>query len=137
LLVDHFIGIANRKWRRNIRGVSPDAMSVLMTYSWPGNVRELENIIQRMLVVATRDIVELDDVPRELRGDTSACSANARDLRGVARASIELVERQTILDALSRTGGNVTHAAKALGVSRATLQNKMKAYGLRNPGKNP
>ncbi|RPI11632.1 MAG: hypothetical protein EHM71_00270, partial [Zetaproteobacteria bacterium] len=60
-------------------------------------------------------------------------SRRPKDLRGLARVSTELVEKQTILDALAKTGGNVTHAAKALGVSRATLQNKMKAYGLRKP----
>jgi two-component system response regulator HydG len=136
LLVDHFIGTANRKLRKSIRGVSPDAMSVLMAYPWPGNVRELENVLQRTMLVATTDIVGLDDVPRELRGDAGAPSAKARDLRGLARVSTELVEKQTILDALAKSGGNVTHAAKALGISRATLQNKMKAYGLRHPAKN-
>jgi len=74
-------------------------------------------------------------VPRELRGEDSAPPKTAKDLRGLTRASTELVEKQTILDALAKTGGNVTHAAKALGVSRATLQNKMKAYGLRDPAK--
>jgi DNA-binding NtrC family response regulator len=133
LLVDHFIEVANRKLRKAIRGMSPAAMSVLMTYAWPGNVRELENVVQRTMVVAKSDIVELDDVPRELRGDNDASPRKPNDLRGLARASTELVEKQTILDALAKTGGNVTHAAKALGISRATLQNKMKAYGLRKP----
>lgn len=77
--------------------------------------------------------VGLDDVPCEIRGD--ALPRTATSLRGLARASTELVEKQTILDALTGIGSNVTHAAKALGISRATLQNKMKAYGLRNPAK--
>jgi DNA-binding NtrC family response regulator len=131
LLVNHFIETANPKLRRTIRGASPDAMAVLLAHQWPGNVRELENVVQRTMVVAKGDIVGLDDVPRELRGEADAPSRRPNDLRGLARASIELVERQTILDALAKTGGNVTHAAKALGISRATLQNKMKAYGLR------
>jgi len=135
LLVDHFIGIANRKLRKSIRGVSPDGMSVLIAHQWPGNVRELENVVQRTMVVAKSDVVGLDDVPRELRGQGDMPSRPAKDLRGLARASTELVEKQTILDALAKTDGNVTHAAKALGISRATLQNKMKAYGLRTPGK--
>ena len=57
----------------------------------------------------------------------------AKDLKHIAREAMEVVETRAILDALSKTGGNVTHAAKALGISRATLQNKMKAYGLRGP----
>jgi DNA-binding NtrC family response regulator len=135
LLVDHFIQIANPKFRKAIRGVSPEAMSVLIAHQWPGNVRELENVVQRTMVVSTHDLVELADVPRELRGEDQVPSRTAPDLRGRARASTELVEKQTILDALAKTGGNVTHAAKALGVSRATLQSKMKAYGLRKPEK--
>ena len=100
-----------------------------------GNVRELENVVQRTMVVAKSDVVELEDVPRELRGEGDVSPRTSKDLRGLARASTELVEKQTILDALAKTGGNVTHAAKALGTSRATLQNKMKAYGLRDPAK--
>jgi transcriptional regulator with GAF, ATPase, and Fis domain len=135
LLVDHFIQTANQKLRKSIRSVSPDGMSVLIAHQWPGNVRELENVVQRTMVVAKSDVVGLGDVPRELRGDSDAPPRTAKDLRGLARASTELVEKQTILDALAKTGGNVTHAAKALGISRATLQSKMKAYGLRHPAK--
>jgi len=135
LLVDHFIGIANKKLRKSIRGVSPDGMSILISHQWPGNVRELENVVQRTMLVAKSDVVELEDVPRELRGEGDVPPRTSKDLRGLARASTELVEKQTILDALAKTGGNVTHAAKALGTSRATLQSKMKAYGLRDPAK--
>ena len=135
LLVDHFIEVANPKLRKTIRGVSPDTMSVLMSHQWPGNVRELENVVQRTMVVAKHEIVEIADVPRELRGEDDVPSRATQDLRGLARTSTALVETQTILDALAKTGGNVTHAAKALGVSRATLQNKMKAYGLRDPAR--
>lgn len=56
---------------------------------------------------------------------------NAKNLKDIAREAVKLVEKRAILDTLSQTGGNVTQAAKALGISRATLQNKMKAYGLR------
>jgi two-component system response regulator HydG len=135
LLVNHFIELANRKMRKAIRGVNSEAMSVLIAHRWPGNVRELENVVQRMIVVAKGDTLGIDDVPSELRGDDGTRPAKTRDLRGVARASTELVEKQTILDALAKSGGNVTHAAKALGISRATLQNKMKAYALRDPAK--
>ncbi len=56
----------------------------------------------------------------------------AKNLKDIAREAVKLVEKSAILDTLSQTGGNVTHAAKDLGISRATLQNKMKAYGLRS-----
>ena len=134
LLVNHFVETANQKLRKSIRGISPDGMSVLIAHQWPGNIRELENVVQRMMVVAKSDVVGLEDVPRELRGDSDAPPRTAKDLRGLARASTELVEKQTILDALVKTGGNVTHAAKALGISRATLYRKLKRYGIGQKG---
>ena len=67
---------------------------------------------------------ETQETDREAKGKT-------KNLKDLAREATELVEKRAILDALSKNGGNITHAAKALGISRATLQNKMKAYGLR------
>jgi transcriptional regulator with PAS, ATPase and Fis domain len=133
LLVAHFIEKAGRRIPRTIRGVSPEAMSLLIAFAWPGNVRELENVVQRMMVVSKGEILGLEDLPPEIRGAAEASPRRGPDLRDLARASTELVEKQTILDALAKTDGNVTRAAKALGVSRATLQNKMKAYDLRGP----
>jgi two-component system, NtrC family, response regulator AtoC len=72
-------------------------------------------------------------VPHEIRGGDAVPSKHPKDLHDLARASTALVETQTILNALAETGRNVTRAAKVLGVSRATLENKMKAYGLRSP----
>jgi DNA-binding NtrC family response regulator len=133
LLVDHFVQTANRKLRKTFGGVSPEAMSLLIAYPWPGNIRELENVVQRMMVVAKSNTLGREELPREIRGDADVAPKQGRDLRDLTRASAEVVEKQTILDALAKTDRNVTRAAKALGVSRATLQNKMKAYGLRRP----
>lgn len=131
LLVSHFIEQAKQRLHKQISGVTPQAMALLMAYQWPGNVRELENVIQRMLVVAKGEVLEVQYLPQEIRGKESEPKADAKDLKGMARESTEIVEKQAILDALSKTGGNVTKAAKVLGISRATLQNKMKAYSLR------
>ena len=94
-------------------------------------MRELENVIQRMMIVAKGEILEVEDLPPEIRGKASEAKPQPKDLRGIARESAEIMEKKAIQDALSKTGSNVTRAAKLLGVSRATLQNKMKAYGLR------
>ncbi len=131
LLVAHFIEKAGRKMPRSIRGVSPEAMALLIAFDWPGNVRELENVVQRMMVVAKGETLGLDDLPLEIRGAGEPPAPKGTTLRGLARTSTELVEKQTILDALAKTDGNVTRTAKTLGISRATLQNKMKAYNLR------
>ena len=107
-------------------------MALLIAHPRPGNVRELENVIQRMMVIAKGEFVDVADLPAEIRGQTSESKPEPKDLKEIARESSEIIEKKAILDALSKTGGNVTRAAKALGVSRATLQNKMKAYGLRD-----
>jgi DNA-binding NtrC family response regulator len=132
LLVAHFIEKGKQKLQREVSSVSPQAMAILMAHAWPGNVRELENVIQRMMVVCKGETLDVQDLPSEIRGDVSEAKPQPTDLKGIARESSELIEKRAIVDALEKTGGNVTQAAKALGVSRATLQNKMKAYGLRN-----
>jgi transcriptional regulator with PAS, ATPase and Fis domain len=132
LLVSHFIEKAKGRLRKNIRGVSAPAMAALMAYSWPGNVRELENAVQRMMVVAREEILDLQDLPVEIIGVAfPAPTAPSKDLKEVTRNSAAMVEKKTILDALCKDGGNITRAARSLGISRVTLQKKMKAYGLR------
>jgi len=133
LLVTHFIEKSKEKLHKEVSSVSPQAMALLMAFGWPGNVRELANAIQRALVIAKGESLGVDDLPPEIRGNVTATKSQQRDLKEIARESSEMIEKRTILDALSKTGGNVTRAAKALGISRATLQNKMKLYGLRSP----
>ena len=132
LLVTHFIEKFSKLTKKTIKEVTPQALALLMAYHWPGNVRELENTIQRMMVICKGDSLDLPDVPPHLRGNEAASIREAKDLKNISRESTELIERRSISDALAKTGGNVTHAAKALGISRATLQNKMKLYGLRD-----
>jgi DNA-binding NtrC family response regulator len=131
LLIAHFIEKSNARLHKNICGATPAAMALLIGWEWPGNVRELENVIQRMMVVAKAAVLDAPDLPAEIRGAATAPAANPKDLKEIARASSDAIEKKAIADALAATGGNVTRAAKALGISRATLQNKMKAYGLR------
>ncbi|OGQ78603.1 MAG: hypothetical protein A3F90_05445 [Deltaproteobacteria bacterium RIFCSPLOWO2_12_FULL_60_19] len=83
------------------------------------------------MVVSNDNILNVSDPSSETRESDNELKDEAKSLKRIAREAVELIERRVILDALSKTGGNVTQTAKALGVSRATLQNKMKAYGLR------
>ena len=130
LLVSHFIQKNEQKVRKRFLRVSPQAMALLTTYSWPGNIRELENAIQRMMVVAKDETLELEDLPPQIRGMAGEPRDGAKDLKEMVRESGEIVERRVILDALAKAGGNVTHAARLLVISRATLQSKMKSFGL-------
>jgi transcriptional regulator with PAS, ATPase and Fis domain len=133
LLGSHFVEACNGKMNKRVTGVSPQVMALLMAYSWPGNIRELENAIQRMMVVTKTEVLEVQDLSAEIRGGETGPREPAKDLKGIARGSAEIVEKEAILDALTKTGGNVTRAARSLGISRATLQKKMKTYGLRGP----
>lgn len=131
LLVSHLIEKAKRKVRKPIRSVSPQAMALLITYSWPGNIRELENVILRMMIVARGQILEAQDLPPEIGGKAIGGEAASKNLKETARESAEITEKRAIQDALSKSGGNVTRAAKSLGIGRTTLQKKMKIYRLR------
>ncbi|HEY1265814.1 MAG TPA: sigma-54 dependent transcriptional regulator [Candidatus Binatia bacterium] len=130
-LAAHFIEKSNERLKKNVVGVTPQAMALLIAWPWPGNVRELENVVQRMIVVAKGEDLDVADLPPEMRAGAAPRAEAPTGLKGIARASADVIEKKTIADALAASGGNVTHAAKALGVSRATLQNKMKAFGLR------
>jgi transcriptional regulator with PAS, ATPase and Fis domain len=132
LLVSHFIEKFKQSMHKEITGVSPQAMSMLIAHNWLGNIRELENAIQRMMVVCKGKILDSADLPIEIRGKDSESQPPSKDLREISRESAGIAEKRAILEALEKTGGNVTKAAKSLGISRATLQNKMKVYGLRD-----
>jgi DNA-binding NtrC family response regulator len=131
LLVGHFVATCNRRMQRGVRHVTPQVMAVLVAHAWPGNVRELENVIQRMMVLATGDTLDVDSLPAELQG-VQREEPVPRGLKGVARQTASVAERAAVQDALQKTAGNVTRAAKLLGISRATLQKRMKLFGLRS-----
>ncbi len=81
-----------------------------------------------MMVVCKGDVLDLQDIPTEIRGTEDKHSDRATGLKGISQES----EKRAVIDALSQAGGNVTRAAKSLGVSRATLQNKMKLFKLKS-----
>ena len=139
LLVSHFIEKRKGNLNKQTSGMNPQAMALLMAYPWPGNIRELENIVQRMMVTSKGVVLDPQDLPVEIHGTTrdqmtpgSGTAATAKDLKGISKESSGLIEKNAIMDALSKWEGNVTRAAKALSISRATLQNKMKQFDLRH-----
>ncbi len=133
LLADYFLKLYAEKNRRIIKGFTPRTEDLLIRYSWPGNIRELENAIERAVILARGDMVtpeHLPDAIRTLDGDTQ------EEVEAVTNSSsvqtLKDVEQQMILRTLSETGGNRTKTAEILGISRRTLQLKLKKYGI-NP----
>jgi len=121
LLAQHFLRKFAVENQKEITGFSPEATDFLLKYEWPGNVRELENAIERAVILAKSSSIEVADLPRENR--LLAHSAPLGE-------SLRQVEKNHILNILSETGGNHSEAARTLGISRATLYNKIREYGL-------
>ncbi len=122
LLLSHFLDEFNRENNRKIDGFSSEALNLLRTYRWPGNVRELRNVIEQMVVLSRSNKIEAHDLPAYIRdvGTSENPSFNG---------TLEQVEKQAIRNALMQTGGNRTHAAERLGISRRTLHRKIATYG--------
>jgi transcriptional regulator with PAS, ATPase and Fis domain len=116
------------KYRKKIGAIPPEVMATFTNYDWPGNIRELENVMERMVVMSETDLLSLDQVPPEIRGMVSTTEAST--LKEKIETLSQVTEKQMIIDALNKTNQNRTQAAKLLGISRRTLQNKIKEYGL-------
>jgi DNA-binding NtrC family response regulator len=111
--------------------LTPSALELLESYAWPGNIRELRNFVERAMLLCTRGAIE----PEHLPVDRIAARPNHRPLAETVRREVEGVEKQQILDALAHCAGNQTHTARLLGISRATLVNRLDLYEIKRPRK--
>ncbi len=125
LLVQHFIDRFNRIQSRSIRGVSGEALSLLMAYHWPGNIRELENVVERAFILCDRARIGLAHLPEELTAHGKR-KRSAASLHGAR----ELLDAQAIGSALRRNGCNRLAAARELGIHKSTLFRKIKKLGI-------
>ncbi|MBI4574023.1 MAG: sigma-54-dependent Fis family transcriptional regulator [candidate division NC10 bacterium] len=130
LLVEHLLDHHARETKKGRKQLTPDALACLRSYSWPGNVRELSNVLERAVLLTTGAEISSGDLALPMGGDGGATGDDDHPLR---RASAQ-AEREAILQALQETGGNITRAAKRLGLSRYGLQLKMRRLGLQRPG---
>jgi len=127
LLADYFLKRYSDKNKKNINGFTPRAMDLLMRYDWPGNIRELENAVERAVIMTRGHLIAPEELPVNLRGPD--VDNEAEEPEPPAQGSLKQAEKEIILNTLKETGGNRTHAAKILGISRRTLQLKLKEYG--------
>jgi len=133
-LVEHFIMKYAVQMCRRVRGISKDALQLLMRYRWPGNIRELENFVERAVILATGEVLQPADFALGLgtmaATDEAAAGASLQEVS--ARAS-RLAEIQRIRQTLARVGGNRQKAAEQLKVGYKTLQAKIEEYGIELP----
>lgn len=126
LLVEHFLKKYNHKYNCSVKGISQEALEMLISYSWPGNVRELEHLIERILVLEDGDVIRPEHLPHFIthrQGEFQVFSDNG--------LSLEEVEKRYIQFVLDRTKGKRQQVANILGINRKTLAAKIKKYWLR------
>jgi two-component system response regulator AtoC len=123
-LVEHFISSFNLRFDKRVSGLEPEALRLLMAYDWPGNVRELENVVERAMLLAEGNILRSQDLP-EFR---ARVATDSQDLSIKSRSAT--LERSLIQQALARTEGNRSQAAKLLEISYKALVYKIRDYGL-------
>lgn len=128
LLVDHFLARFRKRLGLQVEKVSPRAMGALMRYPWPGNIRELENVLERACVLSEGRTIELYDLPEKIRAWAAVPRPEAKeDLR--LRSRLRSLERELVEEALRRSKGNRTQAARLLGITHRALMYKLKAMG--------
>lgn len=140
LLAEHFISKFNKRLKTEVEGVSPDALAALLAHNWPGNIRELENLIERSVLLTEDTILTMGDLPgltpSNLGRVEAPPDADEMGLKEYVRVYTTKLERARIQRVLEEEDSNVTRASKKLGISRKSLQMKMKDYGLRDADKN-
>ena len=120
LLIDHFVGRFNILQKKNIEGVSDEAMSLLMTYNYPGNIRELANVVERAFILCKTGVIEKRHLPEEL------LITGVRTFEKDA-SSFRDVETAYLINALKQNNWNCPQTAKQLGIHKSTLYRKIKA----------
>ena len=122
----------NEEHGRDIRGITSEARNILVNYNWPGNVRELKNCIESMAILTDKDMLDVDDIPEEIRAYSSSSDTTAAivPLTSLAGKSLQELEREHIRNTLALTKGNREKAAHILGIAPRTLYRKLKEYGL-------
>jgi two-component system response regulator AtoC len=162
-LLEHFLHRSNERLGKDVKGFEPEALDALRAYAWPGNIRELENLVERMVLFASGEMVGVGELPDsftsdlegmgdigdagesvdDIGGETDSDDASlprairlpldslGLDLKEAVKAGSRRIEEALIREALAQTDSNVTRSARKLGISRRSLQSKMKELGLR------
>jgi two-component system response regulator HydG len=133
LLIEAFLTHFSARHKRAAKVMSPDALQLCQRYRWPGNVRELRNVIERMIITVHHKVIHPADLPEPIR-QVAVTQAEFTVRPGM---TIDAVEKELISQTLLHVSANRELAARALGISRRTLQYKLKKYGLLSPHEDP
>jgi two-component system response regulator HydG len=131
LLAQHFLERYAIKNRKTVKGFTPIAMAMLLKYDWPGNVRELENAVERAVILLPGDYITEKELPLSI--SRSYPVEKTREMPQISISeprSLEAIEKEAVLSALTASGGNKSEAARMLGINRKTLYKKLKSYGV-------
>ena len=127
LLASYFATTLSQKVKRHVAGISRDARALLMRYDWPGNIRELENAIEHAVVLGSSDVILPEDLPEAVIEGSEPEDASPTLFHGALRET----KKRLILDAVEQAGGNLTAAAKSLGLHPNYLHRLIRNMGLR------
>jgi two-component system response regulator AtoC len=119
----YFVEYYSKRDGRSVKEISPECLNWLLAYDWPGNVRELENVIERAVILSSREMIEPPDLSIH-----SEERVNDSSLKSAVRSTTAEIEKQAIMKALADNKGNRSKAAKQLGISRRTLITKIQLY---------
>jgi transcriptional regulator with PAS, ATPase and Fis domain len=125
LLVNAFISRLQTRTGKSITGLTPEAMEQFMAYQWPGNIRELKSALEYAFVIAEQGLIDPDHLPPQTTANIRTGGVNA-----VLFDSKDLAEKKELIEALRRSKGNQSQAARILGINRVTVWNRMKKYGI-------
>ena len=131
-LANAFCARFSHKNGKHFRGISGDSLELLLSHDWPGNVRELENVIERAVVLGQGDRIEPEHLS-SLEAAPAVADADLLDRLVTTAVPLSELEQQMIRQALDRCGGNVSRAARTLGLTRRTMQYRMSKYEIPTP----
>jgi DNA-binding NtrC family response regulator len=125
VLVQHFVEKFNGDSGKRVNGVHPGAMEALKGHDWPGNIRELKNAVERAVILCDGELIQHEHLPPDLSARGGPDKGGLRFVHGL---TLDMVEKEYILNSLQKNGGNKARTAEMLGVSEKTLYNKLNRY---------
>jgi len=136
LLAEHFVSQFNAEFHKEVTGIDPAAMAVMQAYDWPGNIREMRNLIERAMLLSAGGRLTIDSLPTQLMSPVIVADTQSETgpepliVLGPKGVDIHKVEQALVEKAMEQAGGNQSHAAQLLGLSRDQLRYRLQKFGL-------